>query len=342
MGRLLVALARDDARLRVTGATEAPGHAALGRDAGEVAGGGPLGVPIAAGLAAVCRRDAVVLDFTTPAATLAHARIAVERGAGLVVGTTGLDPTQDRELRALAASTRAVIAPNMSVGVTVLAELVATAARLLDASFEAEIVELHHHAKKDAPSGTALALAWLHAPPASHALRVGTSGDYPPFTLARKEGLTGFDVAVAHRFAHDSGRPLELVRFRWPELAGDLAAGRFDVAMGGITMRPERALVGSFTRPVLETAAVVLVRGEVAPTTADVDRPTTRLAVNAGGHLEQVARNLFPHALLVPSQNGALPELLRDGHADAVLTDDVEADVLAAVLPDASRLGPLP
>ena len=56
MGRLLVALARDDARLRVTGATEAPGHAALGRDAGEVAGGGPLGVPIAAGLAAVCRR----------------------------------------------------------------------------------------------------------------------------------------------------------------------------------------------------------------------------------------------------------------------------------------------
>ena len=186
-----------------------------------------------------------------------------------------------------------------------------------------------------------LAVACLRAHPASRALRVGTSGDYPPFTLARKEGLTGFDVAVAHRFAHDSGRPLELVRFRWPELAGDLAAGRFDVAMGGITVRPERALVGTFTRPVLETAAVVLVRGEAAPTTADVDRPTTRLAVNAGGHLEQVARNLFPHALLVPSQNGALPELLRDGHADAVLTDDVEADVLAAALPDASRLGPL-
>jgi len=186
-----------------------------------------------------------------------------------------------------------------------------------------------------------LAVACLRAHPASRALRVGTSGDYPPFTLARKEGLTGFDVAVARRFAHDSGRPLELVRFGWPELAGDLAAGRFDVAMGGITVRPERALVGTFTRPVLETAAVVLVRGEAAPTTADVDRPTTRLAVNAGGHLEQVARKLFPHALLVPSQNGALPELLRDGHADAVLTDDVEADVLAAALPDASRLGPL-
>ncbi|HYV56339.1 MAG TPA: 4-hydroxy-tetrahydrodipicolinate reductase, partial [Candidatus Nitrosopolaris sp.] len=157
MGRLLVALARDDARLRVAGAIEAPGHPALGRDAGEMAGG-PLGVPIGAELAPVCRRESVILDFTTPEATLAHARVAAERGAGLVIGTTGLDPRQDRELRTLAASTRAVIAPNMSVGVTVLTELVASAARLLDASFEAEIVELHHHAKKDAPSGTALAL----------------------------------------------------------------------------------------------------------------------------------------------------------------------------------------
>ena len=153
-----------------------------------------------------------------------------------------------------------------------------------------------------------LAVACLRAHPASRALRVGTSGDYPPFTLARKEGLTGFDVAVARRFAHDTGRPLELVRFHWPDLAGELAGGRFDVAMGGITVRPERA----------------------------------RWSVLASDcHLEQVARKLFPHALLVPSQNGALPELLRDGHADAVLTDDVEADVLAAALPDASRLGPL-
>src|SRR5437867_3719897 len=130
-------------------------HALL---AGELAGGASLGVRVADALAAVCRAEQVVLDFTAPAATLAHARIAAERGAGLVIGTTGLDDGQQRELAALAARTRTVFAPNMSVGVTVLTELVSLAARLLDASFEAEVVELHHHAKKDAPSGTALAL----------------------------------------------------------------------------------------------------------------------------------------------------------------------------------------
>ncbi len=158
MGRLLVALAREDARLRVAGAVEAAGHAAVGRDAGEVAGGAALGVRVGDDLAAVCRGELVVLDFTAPAATLAHARVAAERGAGLVIGTTGLDGGQERALAALAARTRTVFAPNMSVGVTVLTELVSLAARLLDASFEAEVVELHHHAKKDAPSGTALAL----------------------------------------------------------------------------------------------------------------------------------------------------------------------------------------
>jgi 4-hydroxy-tetrahydrodipicolinate reductase len=159
MGRLLVTLAREgSARLRVAGAIEAPGHPALGRDAGEVAGGGVLGVRVGDDLAAACRPEHVVLTFAAPAATVDHVRIAAGRGAGLVVGTTGLDRNQDREMRALAARTRSVIAANYSIGIAVLTELVTTAARLLDPSFEAEIVEVHHHAKQDAPSGTALAL----------------------------------------------------------------------------------------------------------------------------------------------------------------------------------------
>jgi 4-hydroxy-tetrahydrodipicolinate reductase len=158
MGRLILGLAREDDRLRVAGAVEAQGHAAVGRDAGEVAGGGPLGLQVTDDLARVCRPEHVIVDFTAPEATLTHVRIAAEHGAGLVVGTTGLSLAQDREMRGLAARTRAVVAPNMSVGVTVLAELVAAGAKLLDSSFEAEIVEIHHHAKKDAPSGTALAL----------------------------------------------------------------------------------------------------------------------------------------------------------------------------------------
>src|SRR5438067_10919315 len=96
MGRLLVALAREDARLRVAGAVEAAGHAAVGRDAGEVAGGAALGVRVGDDLAAVCRGELVVLDFTAPAATLAHARGAAERRAGPVVGAPRLDGGQGR------------------------------------------------------------------------------------------------------------------------------------------------------------------------------------------------------------------------------------------------------
>lgn len=159
MGRLLVALGRNDPAVRIAGAIEAAGHPAVGEDAGVVAGGGPLGVAIGADLAALCRPEHVVVEFTgDPDASLACARVTAERGAALVVGTTGFTSEQDAALRTLASRTRAVVAANFSVGVTVLRELAALAARLLDRSFEAEIVEVHHHAKQDAPSGTALML----------------------------------------------------------------------------------------------------------------------------------------------------------------------------------------
>jgi cyclohexadienyl dehydratase len=172
-------------------------------------------------------------------------------------------------------------------------------------------------------------------------LRVGTSGDYAPFSIVRDGEHDGLDVEIARRFARDLGRRLELVPFRWPELERDLAAGRFDVAMSGVTVRPERALVGTFTRPLLETGTVVLARGDPPPTLASLDRPGARLAVNAGGHLERVARRLFPHASIVAGDNAALPELVAAGSADAVVTDDVEADLFATRLPGARRLGPL-
>lgn len=216
MGRLLVALARDDGRFRVAGAIEAGGHPALGRDAGELAGGAAVGVRVGDDLAAVCRPERVVLDFTAPDATLRHARIAADRGAGLVIGTTGFTPEQRRELESTAARTRTVLAPNMSVGVTVLAELVGTAARLLDASFEAEIVELHHHGKKDAPSGTALALA--RAVAAARAL------DLQRNAVLAREGMVG------------ARRPDEIGVFGLR--AGD-AVGDHTVVFGGLGERIE-------------------------------------------------------------------------------------------------------
>ena len=182
MGRLLVALAGESG-LRVAGAIEATGHPALGRDAGEVAGAGACGVRLTDDAAAVVRAEHVVLSFTMPQATVEHVHLAAERGAGVVVGTTGLDAEQDRAMRAAAARTRSVIAANYSVGVTVLTELVATASRLLDASFETEIVELHHHAKRDAPSGTALALG--------RAAAAGRGRELAQVEVSAREGLVG-------------------------------------------------------------------------------------------------------------------------------------------------------
>jgi 4-hydroxy-tetrahydrodipicolinate reductase len=158
MGRMLVALGAESPDLIVAGAVEAPGTPAIGQDAGVLAGTHALGVPVTSDLGAVLRPEHVVIDFTVPAATLANADLAAARGAALVIGTTGLDAGEDARLRATARATRSVIAANYSVGVTVLLELVATAATLLGDGFDAEIVEVHHHHKKDAPSGTALAL----------------------------------------------------------------------------------------------------------------------------------------------------------------------------------------
>jgi 4-hydroxy-tetrahydrodipicolinate reductase len=124
-----------------------------------------------------------VIDFTAPAATLAHAKVAAAAGAGLVIGTTGLEPAADRELRAVAARTRSVIAANYSVGVTVLLELVTQAARLLGESFDAEIVEVHHHHKQDAPSGTALALG--------RAVAAGRGQDFDTVKVLAREGIVG-------------------------------------------------------------------------------------------------------------------------------------------------------
>jgi len=91
-------------------------------------------------------------------------------------------------------------------------------------------------------------------------LRVGTSGDYPPFSLRATDGrYNGFDIAVARAYAAARGRRLELVAFRWPELAARLAAGDFDVAMSGVTVRADRLLTGTMTAAVARADAVLLV-----------------------------------------------------------------------------------
>ena len=183
MGRLIVGLVGESAQCVLAGAVESEGHPALGRDAGETAGGSAAGVMITSDYATVAAPDTVTLDFTTAAAAMAHLRAAAEAGAGIVIGTTGFTPAEAKEARALADRTRTIIAANMSVGVNVLLKLVADAASLLGPGFDPEISEIHHRMKVDSPSGTALALA--------RALAAPLGRDLAQSRVSAREGLIG-------------------------------------------------------------------------------------------------------------------------------------------------------
>jgi 4-hydroxy-tetrahydrodipicolinate reductase len=189
MGRMLSSLAARDPALRVAGAFEAPGHPGIGTDAGALAAAGELGIRVvdraetALGQAGGGPGRAVLIDFTWPEPSLANLRAAAEAGAAAVVGTTGFRPEQQREIEALAGRMPLVQASNMSVGVTLLAEVVTEVARRLGDSFDIEVVEAHHRLKKDAPSGTALTLA--RAAAAGRDARIEDWGVYG------REGQTG-------------------------------------------------------------------------------------------------------------------------------------------------------
>ena len=182
MGQLLVRLVADTPNAQLVGAVEADGHPALGRDAGEVAGIAALGVTIESRYAPP--KGSVTLDFTAPAAALAHLATAADAGAAIVVGTTGLAPADRARAAELARRMPTIIAPNMSIGVNVLEGLVAAAARTLGGAFDVEIVEVHHRLKRDAPSGTALRLGEVAAEAQSTSLagraRFGREGEPGP------------------------------------------------------------------------------------------------------------------------------------------------------------------
>jgi 4-hydroxy-tetrahydrodipicolinate reductase len=159
MGQRLVCLAREDNALSVSAALETPHHPLQARDVGEVCGLGPLGVAISPALLPEQRVD-VVIDFSSPAGTMAVLPLCVQRRIPLVVATTGHTPEQRKDIEESAHETALLMSPNMSLAVNVLFQLVRQAAQLLAGKdFDVEILERHHRFKKDAPSGTALHFA---------------------------------------------------------------------------------------------------------------------------------------------------------------------------------------
>lgn len=158
MGQALVRAIVASSDATVSGGTEVAGSKWIGRDVAEPCGIDPIGALIGDDPEALFKSSDVVLDFTAPAALLQHAKIAAATGTALVVGTTGANVEEDRSVLAAAKRTAIVRSANMSVGVNLLVALAKKAASALDLSWDAEVLEMHHRHKIDAPSGTAKAL----------------------------------------------------------------------------------------------------------------------------------------------------------------------------------------
>lgn len=183
MGQTLVRVIHETPGVRLSGAVERQGAPQLGRDAGELAGVGPLGVAVSDDPLPVFAKADGVLDFSAPAASVTYAGYAAQARIVHVIGTTGLSADDEAKIAAAARHATIVKSGNMSLGVNLLAVLVEQAARALPADFDIEILEMHHRNKVDAPSGTALLLG--------HAAAEGRGVELEEASVRVRDGHTG-------------------------------------------------------------------------------------------------------------------------------------------------------
>jgi 4-hydroxy-tetrahydrodipicolinate reductase len=214
MGQRIAQLAHQDSELAIGAALEAAGHPQLGRDIGELAGLGTLGVPVRSEVAPDQRLD-VMIDFSLPEGTKAVLPVCVQRRIPLVVATTGHTAAQKEEIEAAAHETALLLAPNMSLAVNVLMSLVSQAAKMLrDKGFDVEILERHHRFKKDSPSGTALQFARIVQEAMGQTQlrhgREGLVGERPPHEIGVHALRVGDNVGEHTIIFSTLGETLEL------------------------------------------------------------------------------------------------------------------------------------
>ncbi len=204
MGKNLIQAVCNTEGLELAAATERPDSSLIGSDAGELAGVGRLGVPLSHSLVKVVDQFDLVIDFTSPEATMIHLDICREHGKKLVIGTTGLDEDQKARVREAAGEIAIVFAPNMSVGVNLCFKLLELAARVMGEGSDIEIIEAHHRHKVDAPSGTALRMGEVIADTLGRDLqkvavygRQGHTGPRDPETIGF-ETIRAGDVVGEH------------------------------------------------------------------------------------------------------------------------------------------------
>jgi 4-hydroxy-tetrahydrodipicolinate reductase len=183
MGQMLIqaVLASDKATL--SGVTERAGHEWVGRDLGVCMGGAESGIIVSDDAQAVFTAANAVIDFTSPAASVAHAELAGKTNTVHVIGTTGMDDSHLAAVNDASVNATIIRAGNMSLGVNLLTLLTKKVAAALDEDFDIEIVEGHHRYKVDAPSGTALMLG--------EAAAEGRGVDLADVSDRGRDGITG-------------------------------------------------------------------------------------------------------------------------------------------------------
>jgi 4-hydroxy-tetrahydrodipicolinate reductase len=206
MGRMLVREVAATEGCRLAGAVEAAGRPEIGRDAGEVAGVGALGIAIGDDPVPLFAEMDAVLEFSTPAATVAHAALAAQGKVIHVIGTTGLDADQASALRRAARHVPIVWAPNMSAGINLLLRLIEELAGRLGDDWDIEVLEMHHRHKVDAPSGTALALGRAAAAGRGVELDAVAQRGRDGMTGERRPGAIGFGRQRVRRPQRDLRR----------------------------------------------------------------------------------------------------------------------------------------
>jgi 4-hydroxy-tetrahydrodipicolinate reductase len=216
MGGAVVRAIQQSANFKLTGAIDKPGSARLGKDAGQIAAASKLGIPIIDRLEPALKRGSVIIDFSQPEAALGFLRSAAKKRAPIVIATTGFTAGQYAEIKRLARRTPTLLSANTSLGVNVLVSLLGRAAKMLGEDYDIEIIEAHHRFKKDAPSGTALALGRAVA----HAL----NRDLDKVAVNGRRGIVG----------ERSKKDIALLSVR----AGDIV-GEHTVIFGGIGERLE-------------------------------------------------------------------------------------------------------
>jgi 4-hydroxy-tetrahydrodipicolinate reductase len=186
MGMMITAAAAADERIEITGALERDGHPSEGLDIGLLTGLGEIGVPLVTDPGPILQDGRVMIDFTSPGATVRNAALCAEAGLAMVIGTTGLDSGQQDLIRDASRKVPVVFAPNMSVGVNLTFKIIGEIAGILGEDYDLEIVEAHHRKKKDSPSGTAVRmleiLAHERGLDAAEAARYGRQGMLGPRT----------------------------------------------------------------------------------------------------------------------------------------------------------------